>query len=69
MGVRKPSLLKNYLRDFERYMGTYYDFQISKTRKGLSEVPPPQEVACSGQQAKQSPEPVLKLRKRIFSQS
>jgi len=69
MGVRKPSLLKNYLRDFERYIGTYYDFQISKTRKGLSGAPPPQGVAFSGQQAKQNPEPVLKLRKRIFSQS
>ena len=69
MGVRKPSLLKNYLRDFERYIGTYYDFQISKTRKGLSEAPPPQGVVFSGKQAKQNPEPVLKLRKRIFSQS
>jgi len=69
MGIRKPSLLKNYLRDFERYIGTYYDFQVSKTRKGLSEAPPLQEVACSGQQAKQNSEPVLNLRKRIFSKS
>jgi hypothetical protein len=36
MGVKKPSLLKNYLRDFERYVGTYYSFQILKTKKGLN---------------------------------
>ena len=36
MGVKKPSLLKSYLRDFERYVGAYYSFQILKTRKGLS---------------------------------
>jgi hypothetical protein len=35
MGVRKPSLLKSYLRDFERYIGTYYDFRISKGKKKL----------------------------------
>jgi hypothetical protein len=34
MGVRKPSLLKNYLRDFERYVGAYYSFQILRTKKG-----------------------------------
>jgi hypothetical protein len=39
MGVRKPSLLKNYLRDFERYVGTYYDFKISKTKKKLNHQP------------------------------
>jgi hypothetical protein len=33
MGVKKPSLLKNYLRDFERYVGAYYSFRILKTRK------------------------------------
>jgi hypothetical protein len=69
MGIRKPSLLKNYLRDFERYIGTYYDFQISKTRKGFSDAPRLQEVACSGQQAKQNPEPILNVRKRVFPNS
>jgi hypothetical protein len=39
MGVRKPSLLKNYLRDFERYVGTYYDFKIIKTKKKLNHQP------------------------------
>jgi len=34
MGVKKPSLLKNYVRDFERYVGAYYSFQILKTKKG-----------------------------------
>jgi hypothetical protein len=33
MGVNKPSLLKNYLRDFEKYIGTYYTFEVSKTKK------------------------------------
>jgi hypothetical protein len=36
MGVKKPSLLKNYLRDFEKYVGTYYDFKITKTKKKLN---------------------------------
>jgi hypothetical protein len=36
MGVKKPSLLKNYLRDFERYVGAYYSFQILKTKKDLN---------------------------------
>jgi len=35
MGVRKPSLLKNYLRDFEKYIGSHYSFEISKTKKSL----------------------------------
>jgi hypothetical protein len=35
MGVKKPSLLKSYLRDFERYIGTYYDFSISKGKKAF----------------------------------
>ena len=35
MGVKKPSLLKNYLRDFERYVGTYYDFKILKAKQKL----------------------------------
>lgn len=39
MGVKKPSLLKNYLRDFERYVGTYYEFKISKTKKKLNHQP------------------------------
>ncbi len=39
MGVKKPSLLKSYLRDFERYVGTYYDFKILKTNKKLNHQP------------------------------
>jgi hypothetical protein len=39
LGVKKPFLLKNYLRDFERYVGTYYDFKISKTKKKLNRQP------------------------------
>jgi hypothetical protein len=35
MGVRKPSLLKSYLRDFERYIGNHYSFEILKTKKRL----------------------------------
>ena len=53
MGVKKPSLLKSYLRDFERYIGTYYDFQISKTNKGSSE--------------QRKPYSQVSLNKRIFS--
>jgi hypothetical protein len=37
MGVKKPSLLKNYLRDFEKYIGTYYDFKITKTKKSVDQ--------------------------------
>ena len=33
MGVRKPSLLKSYLRDFEKYIGNHYSFEILKTKK------------------------------------
>jgi hypothetical protein len=44
MGVKKPSLLKNYLRDFEKYIGTYYDFKITRTKKSVD------------QQTKQKPE-------------
>jgi len=36
MGIRKPSLLKNYLRDFEKYIGAHYSFEILKTKKGLN---------------------------------
>jgi len=39
MGVRKPSLLKSYLRDFEKYIGAYYDFKISKSNKTLDHQP------------------------------
>jgi len=35
MGVRKPSLLKSYLRDFEKYIGNHYSFVITKTKKSL----------------------------------
>ena len=45
MGVTKPSLLKDYLRDFERYIGTYYDFRISKVKKRL--IPQPEQGAES----------------------
>jgi len=47
MGVRKPSLLKSYLRDFERYIGNHYSFEISKTKKTLD--PLPGEVSESRQ--------------------
>jgi hypothetical protein len=46
MGVKKPSLLKNYLRDFEKYIGTYYNFQISKTKKRL-DLQPKQDTESS----------------------
>ncbi len=39
MGVTKPSLLKSYLRDFEKYIGNHYSFEISKTRKTLDPLP------------------------------
>ena len=39
MGVRKPSLLKSYLRDFEKYIGNHYSFQILKTKKRLGPLP------------------------------
>jgi hypothetical protein len=35
MGVRKPSLLKSYLRDFEKYIGNHYSFEVLKTKKSL----------------------------------
>ncbi len=38
MGVRKLSLLKTYSRDFEKYIGTYYDFQVLRTKKTSQEV-------------------------------
>jgi len=39
MGVRKQSLLKSYLRDFERYIGNHYSFEISKTKNRLDRGP------------------------------
>jgi hypothetical protein len=39
MGVKKPSLLKNYLRDFEKYIGNYYGFEVLKTKKRLDHQP------------------------------
>jgi hypothetical protein len=39
MGVTKPSLLKDYLRDFERYIGMYYDFRVSKVKRRLDQQP------------------------------
>lgn len=55
MGIKKPSILKNYLRDFERYIGTYYGIQILKIKKGLN------------YRATQDPESPLD--KTLFSQS
>ncbi|OGP76945.1 MAG: hypothetical protein A2W09_09065 [Deltaproteobacteria bacterium RBG_16_50_11] len=37
MGVKKLSLLKTCLREFEKYISTYYGFQVlrpKKTRQG-----------------------------------
>lgn len=39
MGVRKPSLLKSYLRDFEKYIGSHYSFEVLKTKKKLDRLP------------------------------
>jgi hypothetical protein len=39
MGVRKLSLLKSYSRDFEKYIGKHYSFEILKTRKTLDRLP------------------------------
>jgi len=38
-GVKKPSLLKSYLRDFERYIANYYSFEVLKTKKRLNHQP------------------------------
>jgi hypothetical protein len=45
MGVRKLSLLKSYSRDFEKYIGNHYSFEISKTKKSLD--PLPSQVSAS----------------------
>ena len=47
MGVRKLSLLKSYSRDFEKYIGSHYSFEISKTKKSLDR--PPGQVSESRQ--------------------
>jgi len=39
MGVKKPSLLKSYLRDFEKYIGNHYSFEVLKTKKNLERLP------------------------------
>ena len=39
MGVRKLSLLKSYSRDFEKYIGNHYSFEILKTKKELDSLP------------------------------
>jgi hypothetical protein len=39
MGVKKQSLLKSYLRDFEKYIGDHYSFEISKTNKRVDRLP------------------------------
>jgi hypothetical protein len=41
MGVKEPSLLKAYLRDFENYIGTHYGLKIVKTKKKLDDSPSP----------------------------
>jgi len=33
MGAEKPSSLRNYLRDFEKYMVINYGLKVVKTRK------------------------------------
>ena len=33
LGVKEISLLKFYLRDFEKYMGTKYGIEITKTKR------------------------------------
>jgi hypothetical protein len=38
MGVKDPSLLKAYLRDFENYIGTHYGLKIVKTKKKMERV-------------------------------
>jgi hypothetical protein len=38
MGVTRLSLLKSYLRDFEKYIGPYYDIQVLRTKKTNQEV-------------------------------
>jgi hypothetical protein len=38
MGVRKQSLLKSYLRDFEKYIGAHYNFTVLKTKKGPNDL-------------------------------
>lgn len=39
MGVKEPSLLKSYLRDFEDYMSTHYGLKIVKRKKRSNELP------------------------------
>jgi hypothetical protein len=39
MGVKKPSLLKSYLRDFEKYIGNHHSFEVLKTKKSLERLP------------------------------
>jgi hypothetical protein len=34
MGVKQQSLLKEYLRDFERYMKENYGLEVAKKREG-----------------------------------
>jgi len=39
MGVKEPSLLKIYLRDFENYMSTHYGLKIVKNKKRSNKLP------------------------------
>ena len=39
MGVKDPSLLKAYLRDFENYIGAHYGLKIVRTKKKLDDSP------------------------------
>lgn len=47
IGVRDPSLLKIYLKDFEKYMQIHHRIKIVKTNKQLDDPPktphPPRE--------------------------
>ena len=40
MGVKQQSLLKEYLRDFERYMKENYGLEVVKKRRGEKEEDP-----------------------------
>lgn len=41
LGVKEPSLLKAYLRDFENYMKTNYGLDILKEESDESKIKPP----------------------------
>ena len=39
MGVKEVSLLKVYLRDIEKYMGTNYGIEIMKAKRQKADLP------------------------------